>query len=411
MSAEIKISRGLYPREQKELNELEIKALENRISAQTYTSPTNYDMLEVRSSEGNNQIWHSEDNGETWELREEFSAREDIGEDRFKLFRIGPFYLDPNNGLLVKFLSETIITPGEAFFGANPGDAFAHRLFFQISRDEGKTWEPKQQFIQNGPEYNSEHWAKDVYYKKSSIYLEIPPFPKLSDGTILLPYQGWLHKDKDKYGAIQNGCFLGHWREDLSGIDWDIGGKVYGGGCEQTTAVLDDGRIFNVMRAQGLVSPYIFPPKLRPYTISEDGGKTWEKPMPFKYSDGSLFTSPAAWSRLIRSSKNGKWYWIANILPVPDKQDDNPPKCDPRHPLQIAELDTETLGIKKETVTIIEDKAPDDPELVRFSNFQIYEDRKTKDFILLMMKSYSELTKNWLKLPRPNYRYRISLPD
>lgn len=50
-------------------------------------------------------------------------------------------------------------------------------------------------------------------------------------------------------------------------------------------------------------------------------------------------------------------------------------------------------------------------EWVRFSNFRIYEERCSGDFVLLMTKGYSELQEGYPDLPFPSYRYRIQLPD
>ena len=71
-------------------------------------------------------------------------------------------------------------------------------------------------------------------------------------------------------------------------------------------------------------------------------------------------------------------------------------------------MDPRTLGIKKETLTTIEDKAADDPEQVRFSNFLVYEERVTRDFILSMQKDYSEFVTG--KPPIPFYRPPLRLP-
>jgi hypothetical protein len=177
------------------------------------------------------------------------------------------------------------------------------------------------------------------------------------------------------------------------------------GSDEPTVAVLNDGKLLMIVRPGGM---YKDPKRGRhavPHrAVSSDGARTWSNIRPLVYSDGSKLYTPSSISRLIRSTKNGKLYWIANIIDRP-----NYGQSDPRHPLQIAEVDEKTLGIDKRSVTIVEDKAPTDPELVRFSNFKIYEERGTLDFILTMEKSYSEFVTG--NPPRPNYRYRIQLPS
>ena len=145
-------------------------------------------------------------------------------------------------------------------------------------------------------------------------------------------------------------------------------------------------------------------PLVRQCGATTDAGVTWEMGRDLLFDDGSPVYSPSAYSEFIHSSKTGKWYWVGNILPEPTYGG-----CDPRHPLQMVELDTDNLCLERDTVTVIEDQAPGDPDLVRFSNFRIYEERGTGDFILLMTKSYSELTDNWRALPYPCWSYRIRI--
>ena len=122
-----------------------------------------------------------------------------------------------------------------------------------------------------------------------------------------------------------------------------------------------------------------------------------------RFADGGTVSSPSAWSQFIQSSKTGAWYWIGNILPEPTYGG-----CDPRYPLQIVELDTGTLRLKRDTLAVIQDKEPGDDKWVRFSNFRTYEERGTGDLIVLMTKSYCEFAPPGL--PTPAYRYRVRLP-
>jgi len=69
------------------------------------------------------------------------------------------------------------------------------------------------------------------------------------------------------------------------------------------------------------------------------------------------------------------------------------------------ELDAKTRRLKRDTVSVIQDREPGDDAWVRFSNFRVYEERGSRDLILLMRKSYCELAR--AGLPSPGYRYRI----
>ena len=51
----------------------------------------------------------------------------------------------------------------------------------------------------------------------------------------------------------------------------------------------------------------------------------------------------------------------------------------PRYPLQVAEIDEEHISLKKETVTIIDDRNPElDSGYLQLSNFGLLEDRQSQ---------------------------------
>ena len=105
---------------------------------------------------------------------------------------------------------------------------------------------------------------------------------------------------------------------------------------------------------------------------------TWSEPEPLVYDDGSTVWTPASCSRFFPSSKTGKTYWIANILPGPVHFQI------PRYPLTIAEFDTDRLCVLRDTVQVIQDLPKGAPKSRRYTNFQVYEERGTGDLILCM---------------------------
>ena len=380
-------------------------------------------------------IRYSDNNGRTWHSDELAGAIEVIDEKRRKSPQLDTFFLDPDNGRFVRFLSDYIdSTTGELLYGDAVGvGPHTRRVFYQISTDGGRSWGPKQQVIQQGEEYNSKHWAKDVWYGKSALTMDGRRILKLKDGTLVVPCYLWPSTEHRRKLYQQSGappdfsdeasyaltvCMLARWKKDLSGFDWERGGPLLlpsnmtnAGTCgsdEPTIVALDDGLLFAVVRTSTGSVQYFQDRKIpifRYCAVSDDSGRTWKNIRPLTYSDGSPLYSPSSYSEFIPSSKNGKWYWIANILDSPTYGN-----CDPRYPLQIAELDTKTLGIKRDTVSVIQDKPPGEHVLVRYSNFRVYEERGSKDFILLMTQSYSELAKG-PGLSYPTYRYRISVPE
>lgn len=410
----ITVQRELHPRIQ---NEADHAFNCTWCSHPTYVSVRGVAMSEVRQSADGQQLWRSEDNGRTWNLRETLRREQRMPDGSWAQWHLGPFFLDPDHDLLVRFESFSLFTrqpslnEGYHDFVATFID-HSYRVFYRISRDAGLTWGKRKQLIEDAPEYDEQHWAWGVTIREGAAVLgAIPPFPKLADGRIMLPMQRRSPFEQDRFGTIQASCFFGRWTDDLSDIRWTTGGTVHGGGCEQTIAALRDGRLLNIMRVQGQITPYLFDVWRRPYALSENGGETWSIPQPLDYDDGTQFTTPRAWSQLIRSTADGNLYWIANILPALDEAADLrakwPSRADPRYPLQIARINEETLTLERDSVTTIVEREPGETEYVRFSNFYCYNDRETDEIVLIMVKSYHEDQPDQRNMPHPAWRFRI----
>jgi hypothetical protein len=99
-----------------------------------------------------------------------------------------------------------------------------------------------------------------------------------------------------------------------------------------------------------------------------------------KYDDGAGFYSPSSYHLLVRHSVNGKLYWFGNLSAGPTSGNE------PRYPLVIAEVEETIPALKKATVTVIDDRKPDDPRPVSLSNFAVIENRQTHDFELYMTR-------------------------
>ena len=85
-------------------------------------------------------------------------------------------------------------------------------------------------------------------------------------------------------------------------------------------------------------------------------------------------------ARFIRSSKTGKLYWVGNISRKPAEGNL------PRYPLYIVEVDEKIPALKKNTMTIIDDRAAQDTAAVQFSNFSLLENRQTLDLELYLTR-------------------------
>jgi hypothetical protein len=419
-----------------ERTQLDVR-LSGWILAEGPASLSDDSLVRALGVDGEIQTLRSTDDGQTWTVADRFPASEPVDAGRSAQWSIASFYLDPVNGKLVRFLYRVLTKIGETGFAYGDAAGYGprtYRLYYQVSPDGGLNWGPRRQIIEQGAEYDADHWCREVWFGRSGAVTEGRTPTRLADGTIVLPCGLWPSDeflrtvfDEQRwpaelrgYGAyyIEGFVLKGKWRADDGGLDWVSGatirlpgGYTAAGQCgsdEPALAFLDDGRWFATVRTSGAQDDM---PRLRmpilPWTaVSTDQGATWGEVRPLRFDDGSPAYVPSAYPEMVRSAKTGRWYWIGNLLPQPTYG-----QCDPRYPLCLAELDPQTLRLKRDTVTVIQDREPDDALLARYSNFRVYEQRRTGDLILLMTRGYSEMQEGEGGLPRPTFRYRIVFPD
>ena len=276
-------------------------------------------------------------------------------------------------------------TPSTYFFDEDNGMLLKHyrdkrKVMFELSSDEGKTWSSPEPF---------------------SFGVRYYDFTKLDDGSLFAS------------GKPDFTCYIGKWRSDLSGIDWEKRGTVKNnpamsssGLAEPHVCQLPDGRLFVIFRAGNILPTQGNPgfPSVKLFSVSEDGGKTWSDVKPLTYDDGSYIYSSRSFPGVIRSIKNNRVYVLLNISGTTNN-------CDPRTTLNIAELDPATLSVKRDTVAIIDTKHPEHHPLVRFSNWALLQDRDTKNLIVFMKTHLSELCPVRMGYDYGLYRYEIEFPD
>jgi hypothetical protein len=199
-------------------------------------------------------------------------------------------------------------------------------------------------------------------------------------------------------------CFIGRWDPKQKDYRWTPGKQVSvsrevssRGLMEPEVAELKDGRVLVVWRGSNTATT----PGRKFWSVSTDGGATLSPVAEWKYDDGSSFYSPSAFHRMIRSNRNGKLYWIGNICATPPKGNS------PRYPLVIAEIEERGVSpaLKKNTVTLIDDRKPGQPAGIQFSNFALLEDRQTRALVLYMTL-FGEDPRN--KFTADNYKYVIT---
>lgn len=340
----------------------------------------------------------SYDNGKTWTEPEVIFKPEKI---KNGILRIGEgcLFFDSDREAVLNF-SNISIYPENVF---SAGVLRFTKIFYQISFDRGENFTKLIPLIQKG--YSESRPARGVTYGKNSVVISFCSPIKVKN-KILLPCQK-IPANSDFSNPFlikyQAGCFIGKWINKK--IEWEYSQTVKlspelssRGVCEPTIAELEDGKILMVMR--GSNAGMRDKPGYKWVCFSEDGGYTWSKPSPFTYSEGGNFFSPATGSLLIRSIKNGNLYWIGNIT------DKNPDGNRPRYPLVIGIVDEKKRGIVKKSIKIIDSKRKNDSVNVQLSNFRVYQDRVTKEIVLIMARIEEKAPGD---LTSPAYEYRIKL--
>ncbi|HVF09432.1 MAG TPA: sialidase family protein [Abditibacteriaceae bacterium] len=332
----------------------------------------------------------SHDNGRTWSQAEEIVTGEKVANGVLRSF---PFagHADPLSGRLLTMRMEGLLPADDP---VRDGPRQWH-LHYTVSEDGGQNEVVRSQVIQSGPQFDAAHPLPGLWVGKNALQLgAITCVPlTLPDGTILVPCQLTPLGDDGEYSNPGGGLtyyeslvLRGRWRLDKR-LDWQSSATVKGdperstrGMIEPTVGLLNDGRVLMVMRGSNDVKPQV--PGTKWFSISSDGGATWTPTAPWAYSDGEVFYSPSSCSQLLHHS-SGALLWLGNIAP------ENPRGNHPRFPLVIGEVDRSNGLLIRDSLSVIDDRGPDDSELLMLSNFNAHEDRETGEVVLHMTRLFA----------------------
>lgn len=336
----------------------------------------------------------SSDNGRTWS---DFEPLPDIvtHEHGARIYWAGGqgFY-DPATGVTVSiWLRQT-----------HHSKRYCNQCFQRLSRDNGRTWsEPKQLRYEAGAAFDPANPLEPSYLEHNRAYCGNNMI-RHSNGTLIhcaasvnVPYVNeegksyhpWFPADAKDIGSV---CFIGKWNLKNKDYDWTAGKPVWvplkvssRGLLEPEVAELKDGRVLIIWR--GSDTPVT--PGRKWFSVSEDGGLTLSPVQELKYDDGARFYSPSSFHRMIRSSVTKKLYWIGNICPSP------PSGNSPRYPLIIAEVDESIPALKRNTVTVIDDRAPGESPKLQISNFSLLENRETRNIEIFLTRLGADPNDFW----------------
>jgi hypothetical protein len=331
---------------------------------------------------------YSKDNGRTWTDPE----RRITGEKRLGgMWRLHPRggYVDPRTGRFLEIWNEGILPSDDPLEGMRQWN-----VYYTVSTNGGKTKSPVQQIIHEGKEFNAQHPLPGVYTGKTAVMIGDNACRPMThkDGSILLPVQisplgpdGRLSNPGGGYTYLDVAALHGRWQSDR--LVWRMSEVIKGdpsrstrGMDEGTIETLADGRLIMVMRGSNDKKYEL--PSYRWISYSSDGGWKWTQPEPWTYVDGEVFYSPSACSQLLRHS-SGRLYWLGNISKT------NPRGNRPRYPFFVGEVDLQSGLLKRESLVVVDDRQPEDDELLTLSNFFAREDRETRQILVHMTRLFA----------------------
>jgi hypothetical protein len=359
-------------------------------------------------------IRRSMDNGKTWEKIEDWVHFKPLNEQRRLQTWEPSFIPHPKTGALARIYFSNEDIPGTKSWDKGSPVDHTGRLWYQFSTDCGNSWSPPKQLIISGDEYDENHWGPEIWIGKGTGRLEAVWPVYVSENTFLLAFQSSLYRQGQALvNKFQTACLIGTWRNNQT-IDWEFSRYVFidpphsiYGADESSLAVLPDGRIIMTIRVQVDCQPGN-PPGRRYFATSSDLGKTWSTPDYFRYEDGGDVYNCGCLGHILRSGKNGRYYLITHILDQPSSNGQLP-----RNFLQIAEVNTKTLRVVRDSVTVIEGKVQprEKWDSCWYSNWVWYEDRETKNLVLFMTGNPGDQGRfEGCGVPPHSFKYEIELP-
>jgi hypothetical protein len=323
------------------------------------------------------------DNGRTW-LEEEILPGVNVQMEKggIATFPGAPMF-DQSTGRLYRFMMKRIWPGNQLYtFDWETGEHPFHDHVF-VSENDGAfrclRYEEGPRFENDDP-FNETFAQTNRAYRGQSICFG-------EGGRAFYPMV--CYQRGAAYGLTKGGVLL--MRRNVDG-SWAPSNQLYispgvssRGLLEPDAAVLRDGRILIVCRGSNTATTE----GRKWMTWSDDSGQTIAPVEEFRYADGSRFYSPSSFHRFIRSTKNGKLYWIGNIC-------DEPPEGNlPRNPLFIGEINEDVMGLERDSLEVIDQRAQDEPDSLNFSNFQILENRETLDIEITMTRGAAFSEPGW----------------
>lgn len=331
----------------------------------------------------------STDGGRTWDAAQEWPTRYDDPRGTRRRHPRGG-YFDARSGRYLSIWTEGVLPHDE------PLEGMRHwTLWYAVSDDGGRSDAVRSQIIHAGTGYDATHHMPGITEGRNCLMIgDLGCRPlTLTDGTILVPAQSSPTGPDGNYFSPGGGftytdavVLSGRWQADGS-LAWRISARVAGepnrttrGLIEPTLAQLPDGRILMVMRGSNDRKPEL--PAHKWFALSCDQGLTWTTPAPWGYTDGALFHSPSACSQLVPHS-SGRIFWVGNICAG------NANGNSPRYPIVLAEVDAASGLLRRDTLSVLDDRKPGESQHLTLSNFFVREDLDSQELLLHMTRFFA----------------------
>lgn len=338
----------------------------------------------------------SPDNGNTWREGGLFDKPYQVGHGRDCMRKVaGDCMYDSDAGVMLRIVTEMLWENGEihSLFRKR-------RMYYYLSFDNGTTWTDAIYIHLNEDGYDRDRMFPGITYgvnmvtslfKMHKIRGEGVNIGKIAVGIqvqVATP-DGQLYNPTGM-GFFKSGCLLGSWNADKLQYDWEIN-ETYAevspeestrGVYEPVIQELDDGRLIMLLRGSNM-KRHDSMPGTKFISVSHDQGRTWSKPDRLTYDDGQLMYASSSSPDLLQD-RLGRIFFIGII------NSDNPNGNLPRYPLCIARLNTETLTIERDSVTVIDTrrtwhKAQEDRKAryhLDFSNHHSYLDAEEDKIVV-----------------------------
>ena len=302
----------------------------------------------------------SENNGETWRDVGIFDLSYKLGHGQDVMRKIGgDCFYDETAGVLVRIGTEMLWENNEILSLFKK-----RRMYYCLSFDNGSTWTDPIYICQNEPGYNRDRMFPGITYgvnmvtslfKVHQIRGDGPNKGKIAVGiqVQMVDDSGGIYNPTGM-GFFKSGCILGSWNPQKLQYDWEIC-ETYAevspeestrGVYEPVIQELDDGKLIMILRGSNM-NRHDAIPGTKFISVSTDQGRTWSRPQRLTYDNGQLMYSSSSCPDLIKDRK-GRLFFTGIITAQ------NPNGNLPRYPLCIARLNTDTLTIERDSVTVID---------------------------------------------------------